>query len=277
MTPEQKLAKLKSILELLKEDQVTPDQLRTVADEFLKIAKYIHTTLEGKIGEVNGQNTAQLKEIRGFIEKVESLVSDVRNDLYLDLTEARDRFARDLKGVQNLIPTLPDLNYLEDMIEDVREAIPAPTDLSALEGAIADVREDVDAIPDELKKLEEKIESIKIEPAVTGGMPTLRVHVNGEYVGNTRDLVLTGSGVTHTVTNGMLTLVISGGGSGSLSAINPTSGTVNASNQVFVFAQAPVYVVADGISYFENKGYSLSGTTATFTDVIPSQYVIGLV
>jgi hypothetical protein len=275
MTPEQKLAKLKSILDLLKEDQVTPEQLRTVADEFLKVAKHIQTTLESKVEESNGQNTAQMQGIRASIAQVEKLVSEVRADLFLDLTEARDRFTRELKTVQALIPTLPDLTYLEEMIQDVRDAIPAPPDLSLIEGAIAEARVDLDAIPGELKKLEEKIESIKIEPATAGGMPTLRLHVNGEYVGNTRDLVFTGSGITSTIANGRLTLVVSGGGSGGFTVETPT-GAVNASNTSYTVTAEPQYMIADGISYFDGKGYTYAALTITF-DVPPSQYVRAII
>jgi len=49
---------------------------------------------------------------------------------------------------------------------------------------------------------------------------------------------------------------------------NPTSGAINNSNKVFVFAAAPTAVVVNGQIYFNGAGYSLSGTTVTLDNVV---------
>lgn len=50
------------------------------------------------------------------------------------------------------------------------------------------------------------------------------------------------------------------------------TGTVDGSNTSFTVTVAPVYVVADGTTYFEGAGYSLAGLTITM-DNPPSQYI----
>lgn len=53
------------------------------------------------------------------------------------------------------------------------------------------------------------------------------------------------------------------------------TGAVNSSNTTFTFTEVPQAIVADGITYFENNGYTLAGLTATL-DVAPSQYIKGI-
>ena len=53
------------------------------------------------------------------------------------------------------------------------------------------------------------------------------------------------------------------------------TGAVNSANTSFTFTQAPQAIIADGTTYFENNGYTLSGLTATM-DIAPSQYIKGI-
>lgn len=62
-----------------------------------------------------------------------------------------------------------------------------------------------------------------------------------------------------------------GGGGGGVTYRTP-SGAVDGSNTSFTAVSSPNFVVADGITYFENNGYTLSGLTITMS-VAPSQYI----
>lgn len=55
---------------------------------------------------------------------------------------------------------------------------------------------------------------------------------------------------------------LGGGGGGTVST--PT-GTVDGSNTSFTAADTPLFVVSDGIVYFESNGYTLSGLVITMT------------
>ena len=60
------------------------------------------------------------------------------------------------------------------------------------------------------------------------------------------------------------------GGGGS--SISTPTGTVNGSNTSFTASATPLFVVSDGIVYFESFGYSLSGLAITMS-IPPSQYI----
>lgn len=66
------------------------------------------------------------------------------------------------------------------------------------------------------------------------------------------------------------------GGSGSGVTVETPVGTVNATNTSFVFSATPKWIVADGITYFEGAGYSMTVLTATM-DVPPSQFIRGII
>jgi hypothetical protein len=54
--------------------------------------------------------------------------------------------------------------------------------------------------------------------------------------------------------------------------IETPTGTVNGSNATFTVSDAPQYVVADGITYFDGAGYTYGALSITM-DVAPSQYI----
>ena len=58
---------------------------------------------------------------------------------------------------------------------------------------------------------------------------------------------------------------------GSLTFETPT-GTVDGSNTTFSVTATPQFVIVDGISYFENNGYTIVGLTIT-TSVPPSGFI----
>lgn len=59
-------------------------------------------------------------------------------------------------------------------------------------------------------------------------------------------------------------------------AFETPTGTVNSSNVTFTVSATPKAIIADGATYFENAGFSLSGLTVTM-DVPPSQYIRAII
>ena len=49
-------------------------------------------------------------------------------------------------------------------------------------------------------------------------------------------------------------------------------GTINGSNKVFTVSHTPKYIIVDGVTYFENYGYTLSTLTIT-TDIAPVGFI----
>lgn len=66
-------------------------------------------------------------------------------------------------------------------------------------------------------------------------------------------------------------------GSGSLTLLNPTSGTIDGNNKDFVFTTQPTIVVVDGAAYLLNNGFTWnSGTNTASLTVAPTFDVFGL-
>jgi hypothetical protein len=61
-------------------------------------------------------------------------------------------------------------------------------------------------------------------------------------------------------------------GTGGGVTIETPSGDVDASNTVFIPTSEPLWVVSDGIQYFDGAGYTWSGASITM-DIPPSQYI----
>lgn len=59
---------------------------------------------------------------------------------------------------------------------------------------------------------------------------------------------------------------------GSGITVETPSGLVNSSNTTYAVTATPKYIVADGITYFENNGYTIVGLTVTMTSE-PTQYI----
>lgn len=95
--------------------------------------------------------------------------------------------------------------------------------------------------------------------------------VKGFYGGGSAgDQVKAGTGVT--ITQNVLGQKVINVSSTSTFA-TPT-GTVNGTNDTFIVTAQPVYVVSDGITYFEGAGYSFnSGSNQITMDIPPSQYI----
>jgi hypothetical protein len=103
-----------------------------------------------------------------------------------------------------------------------------------------------------------------------------QLKARGGYLHGGGDTVRAGTGVTIAVDSSG-TKVISSTGSGTGYTVETPSGAVDESNRTFTVTHAPVYIVIDGATYFQNAGYTLAGLTLTVTkapvDFIRSFYI----
>lgn len=83
------------------------------------------------------------------------------------------------------------------------------------------------------------------------------------------DTVAAGTNITITESGGKK--VINSTGGSSFSIETPT-GDVDASNTIFTPTQEPLYVVADGVQYFDGAGYTWNSPNIEM-DIPPSQYI----
>jgi len=88
----------------------------------------------------------------------------------------------------------------------------------------------------------------------------------GGYAG---DRVKAGSGVSISQNSiGQKVISVTAGGAN----IETPTGDVDGVNDTFTVTATPAWIVADGITYYEDAGYTRSGTTITM-DIPPSQYI----
>lgn len=280
-----KIDRLKKLLEVANEDFASQKEVASAFSALLASVKQ-------SLSDLKREYTDSDRAISSDIRSLDSTLKDIRREMKTlsladdnaatRITDAVSRLEREIAAVRTSIPDLPDLSYLEERIEDVKRLI--PTLPRSLDGE--DIRNFLEALNGEdrldkkairgIEDLEEAIANAKKGDGTIHGSSGVNLTVGGAYKGFIRDLILTGAGVTTTITaDGLLTVVISGSGTGGFTVETP-SGSVNASNTVFTVTAEPQYMIADGISYFDGKGYAYAALTVTF-DIPPSQYVRAII
>ena len=107
---------------------------------------------------------------------------------------------------------------------------------------------------------------------VSRGGGNVEVFSDGVKVGSGQGINF-GTGFTVTHDGGVATIT---GGSGSGVTVETPTGTVNGSNTSFTVSATPKWIIGDGIVYFENAGYTLSGLTVTMTSA-PWSYIRAII
>lgn len=108
------------------------------------------------------------------------------------------------------------------------------------------------------------------------GTTLIKIQNGGVAVPGSFSTINLGTGLAGTdLGNGVIEFDSSGGG-GSISFETP-SGTVDGTNTTFTVTVAPLYIVTDGVQYFENipaasPEYTRSGLTIT-TKVPPTEFI----
>lgn len=143
----------------------------------------------------------------------------------------------------------------------------ASTIRNKLEGLRGDERLSADAIKD----LDDKLEGLKrliIDNQTRGGAGGSTAR-NLYQLG---DVNVVGITTNQSIKwNGSQWVPYTASGGTGYTVETPT-GSVNSSNVTFTVTTIPVYIVSDGITYFENAGFTRSSLTLTL-DVPPSSYI----
>lgn len=174
-----------------------------------------------------------------------------------------------VREILPLIPT-PEKPDVEAVVKKVLELIRQP--------------EHKDTLLDEdtlLAVLLRAFENKKLDwrkiPGLENEMASYRNQLAGKTYGKDTwargggDTVAAGTNVTITTNSDGSKVINATGGSGGVTIETP-AGVVDASNTVFTPSAEPLYVIADGITYFDGAGYTWSSPTITM-DVPPSQYI----
>jgi hypothetical protein len=247
-----------------------------VAEAFAELAVAMRD-LDGKTDITNAdiQNLAQtLSRIKKELTDTIPLQSDV---VAAATQEVLNKFPKVEDIVDKVLYEFP---TEDSVIFKVLKQIPTPKDgEQGKDGSpdtpnqIADKLNTLTAVIDAkvIKNLPRPIINNNIIQPGPGGSSGLETVGKGsqKYQG-INQLEFAGSAVTLSKLGDGKALVTITTSSSSLAIVDPVSGTVDGSNVDFVFADKPLVIISDGITYRENKGWTWSGSTATMA--VPPAY-----
>ena len=268
-TPEQKLEKLKLLLEAANTDYATPDDIAKLSTDFLEVIKHLQATLEAKMAENKGiadkGDTQTLATLRAIEARCVGMCDDYAQSTAKDIQKASDRLRAEIQTVSDRIPQATDLRPLSDRLDAIHALIPTLPDpqtgedyRNALEALTGDDRLDKSAI----RGLDELLAEIK-KSGTTGiqyaGVRLLRYLADVAVDSVTNGQVLTWNTATSKwipATPGAASLTLyTETPSGLINGVNVTYTTLNSITNVFSFA-------ING-QHIHPSQYSKSGSTIT--------------
>lgn len=166
-----------------------------------------------------------------------------------------------LQAVDNRLDTLKDGKDAdpEYVISEVLTRIQLPEQKEILLDTPEDIRNKLEVLQDGEKLAIEAIDGLRKELDELKKKANTPILAGGPHY-------LAGSGIS--IEGNVLSAT---GGGGGVSFETPT-GTVDGSNTSFTVTETPVYVIVDGVTYFEDNGYTISGSTIT-TSVPPTGFI----
>jgi hypothetical protein len=277
--PDLKLQRLEQSLKSF-EGLLTVDDMKSVFDEFISVVKELKVVLETQIskGDSNLSDTCQtmMSDMSVMEEKLKKLVNDTKQSSTSDLKALARQLNDDIERVRILIPTLPDLSYLDAKIADLEKKIPTlppPVILDTGE-VIVDKINELPIEPD--KQIDAK--HVKNLPTVQtrsvfGNSRGIQLYVNGVKKGLAQFInLIPGAGIslTHVQTGNRQDITITAtGGAGAFTPLVAT-GAIDDSNVTFTYIQEPSAIVINGAAYLKTSqvggvnAWTWNNLTATY-------------
>lgn len=145
-TPDQRLEKLKKLLEVAQEDVATPADLLKLTETLVKVITKEREKLVTKIEAEKDATSATVAQLRATIEKKDSILRYLVNEQMRLSTETTDKLSKrltaEVKRLEGKIPTRTDLSGLEAEIDAIREAlVTVPTEITANPQSVRDALE----------------------------------------------------------------------------------------------------------------------------------------
>lgn len=265
---EQKIAKLKAMLELLDEGVTKKEFIASLQNIISLVTKInektnktvsdIENTYQDLLIKVRDEHTSSLEYLKKQVsDKLSSIMDGKDGKDGLDGKDAEEIDKAEIAGMVCNMIEIPEIEELTNELPKLGTQI-----RDGLELLVGEERLDVSAI--------KGLEDIKgKEIRVVGGARGVQLYVDGAKKGlvNTLNLI-PGAGVTlsYNRSNGRNDITISAAG-GALSVLTAT-GAVDDSNTVFTFVSTPTLVIVNGATYREGHGVAIVGTTATLDNPV---------
>lgn len=303
MNPEDKIARADRILREVNKDFATTAE---VAKMVSALIKEVRDALLGTQAELKANYaTVATQAAKKLLDDNTRNINALKNDLEASITDLEALLSKNsklktdewYKALNNAIYTLDkqiksilpfNPHQLEDKWTLVVHEINAKLD--AIKPFLLVGQDIVDAINDMpiddtkkkigiehiegIEKMQKNIKEISLRPSGGNfGVKGIDLSVGGTSYGQAQYInLIAGTNLTFTVTKvGLRTDILmdatGGGGSGFTkltTAVVPNNVIVD-----FTFASKPLYIIADGAWYQENKGWTWNGGTSTATMTVP--------
>ena len=286
--------------------QYTPEEMRKFRSA-AEIVQHGDLAVIKKIVELEDAIEDHIEKMDEVVAKAEDTIERIET-----LEKGKDGFTPikgiDYVDGENFVPTEADLRKIAGMVTiPVIEKIVERTEVIKERPIVTEIKTETkienpvtgneiiqkinDSDPEEvgigishilnlssrLKEMRENIDKIGLIASMPrggggGGSGGIEVFKSGVKIGSGTALNFIGSGVSITSDGHFNNVTITGtGGGGGYTKETPT-GAVNSGNTTFIVTSVPVYIVADGSTYFENAGYVISGLEVEMTDA-PTQFI----
>lgn len=273
-TSDQRLEKLKKLLEVASEDVATPADLVKLTEALVTVIAKERDKMIAKLeAQRNDTDGAIADALRALDEKersIRSLIDQLSRSTADTTTKLVNRLSAEVKRLERKIPSRTDLSGIEAKIQAIEEALTTvPTEITANPEAVRDALEllfgdnrfDKSFIRglDDYDDLRELVKT---------------VHPSNFNLGKVIRSLQAGTNISIDNSNPNMPVIsatVTGGGY----TIETPTGTVNGSNTTFTVSDTPQFIVYYGTTYFEgDNGYQRTGLTITmpFAPTISDQF-----
>ncbi len=265
----------------------------------------VKTSFDKSISDIRGDISVNLEEVAFVISELDLKVRDLINSTETTaLTRVKETYKNllgEISRVEQNIPSLPDLSYLEERISEIESKIPVipeilepvvldnpdqlASKINTLNGAINpevikgwdEIKKNKNGLPNdfdvrigvsktEIKRLTDRVVVLESGGGTGGGHV---IQDEGVSLTQRTKLNFTGAGVTVTDDSGNDATVVAVSGGADATLIETPTGTIDGSNTAFTVVNTPIYVVVDGLQRFQGTGYTYSAPTITIINGAP--------
>ena len=279
MSPdEKKLDKLQKLLEVANEDYATPEDLIALSEGLLSVITQEKARLDKVILDAKADNSKEKQDLLNLLNEKERnlkyLISELGRAYSDDNELITAKFSKEVKRLERKIPNKIDLTEIYSAIESLQNGINSfPTELTINNEAIRDGLEllqgDERLDKSAIKGLDELIDDLReiarTQQPQAVGVRLLRYLSDVNIEGITDGQTIVWDVATNRFIPG------TGGGGGGVTVTTPT-GSVNGSNVTFTNSNVAKWIDTDTGHYYENFGYTRSGSTYTM-DLAPNSYI----
>lgn len=195
MQPEIQLEKLHELMTVLNRGNATNKDVAEVAKNILTVVANLEKNTTAQMNSLQGESSAATKELRADLKRLvekgtllDRRLSDSESKLTKDIDALVLEIFKEIKRIEALIPTLPDLTPLEEMIRDVEKRIPVipkPLTAEAIRNSLETLEDEERLDASAIKNLPKMVQ--REAKTIVGGSSGVKGITEGTNIGVSSD------------------------------------------------------------------------------------------